>query len=69
MATTAILGGGKKRLTGFAALGLSKPILAALKTMGYKQPTPIQKKTLGLALAGRDVVAMARTGAWQRMRP
>ncbi len=31
--------------------------------MGYKVPTPIQRKALPVALAGRDVVAMARTGS------
>ena len=31
--------------------------------MGYKVPTPIQRKTLPLALSGKDLVAMARTGS------
>ncbi|RYE99669.1 MAG: DEAD/DEAH box helicase, partial [Methanobacteriota archaeon] len=30
---------------------------------GYKVPTPIQRKSLPFALAGRDIVAMARTGS------
>lgn len=30
--------------------------------LGYKVPTPIQRKVLPIALSGRDIVAMARTG-------
>lgn len=49
--------------SGWSTLALDKSLQAAIKRMGYAQPTPIQKKTLPLSLAGRDVVAMARTGA------
>ena len=48
---------------GFQSLGLSKEIFRAIMKMGYKVPTPIQRKTLPLAMSGRDVVAMARTGS------
>lgn len=36
--------------------------LGVLK-MGYKVPTPIQRKVLPVALSGRDIVGMARTGS------
>lgn len=47
---------------GFQSLGLSKDVFKAVMKMGYKVPTPIQRKTLPIAISGRDVVAMARTG-------
>ena len=31
--------------------------------MGYKVPTPIQRKTIPTILEGQDMVAMARTGS------
>lgn len=43
-------------------MGLSKPILSGVLRMGYKLPTPIQKASIPVALSGKDVVAMARTG-------
>ena len=60
--------GNKKRRkgNGFQSLGLSKNTFGGVMRMGYKVPTPIQRKTLPLVLAGRDVVAMARTGAVNR---
>ncbi|KNB41440.1 hypothetical protein JH06_5500, partial [Blastocystis sp. subtype 4] len=44
-------------------MGLSKPILSGVLRMGYKLPTPIQKASIPVALSGKDVVAMARTGS------
>ena len=31
--------------------------------MGYRVPTPIQRKAIPVILEGRDIVAMARTGS------
>lgn len=47
----------------FASFGLSKFILSNIAKKGYKQPTPIQRKTIPLILESRDVVGMARTGS------
>ena len=56
-------GSGKKSKSGgFQSMGLSSNILGGIMKMGYKVPTPIQRKALPLALSGRDLVAMARTG-------
>lgn len=57
------LSGGKKKSGGFQSLNLSREVLSGILRLGYKVPTPIQRRTLPVALSGRDVVAMARTGS------
>jgi ATP-dependent RNA helicase RhlE len=46
----------------FDALGLSAPILRAVKDAGYSEPTPIQRDAIPPALKGRDVLGCAQTG-------
>ena len=53
----------KKVKKGFQAMGLSKDIFGALMRIGFRVPTPIQKRAIPVALSGGDVVAMARTGS------
>ena len=52
-----------KKSGGFQSMGLSPEVLRAVQRLGFKVPTPIQRKALPIALSGRDVVAMARTGS------
>ena len=47
---------------GFAALALDARVLEALQTLGYEEPTPIQRAAIPPLLAGRDVLAQAATG-------
>ena len=47
----------------FENMNLLPNVLRAVKRKGYRLPTPIQRKTIPLALAGHDVVAMSRTGS------
>ncbi|WP_085316910.1 ATP-dependent RNA helicase DbpA [Derxia lacustris] len=47
----------------FATLPLAPAVLANLATLGYDAMTPIQAASLPLALAGRDLIAQARTGS------
>ena len=47
---------------GFAALGLSEPILKALHEKGYLRPTPIQAQAIPVVLMGQDVLGCAQTG-------
>ncbi len=46
----------------FAELGLSEPIVAALKDVGYESPSPIQAATIPVLLAGIDLLGQAQTG-------
>jgi ATP-dependent RNA helicase RhlE len=46
----------------FAALGLSGPLLGAIKEKGYTTPTPIQLQAIPAVLSGKDVMAAAQTG-------
>ncbi|XP_031473298.1 putative DEAD-box ATP-dependent RNA helicase 29 [Nymphaea colorata] len=53
----------KAKSGGFESLSLSYNVFRGIKRKGYRVPTPIQRKTMPLILAGLDVVAMARTGS------
>jgi len=46
----------------FSDLGLSPQIVEAITALGYEAPTPIQAQTIGLMLAGHDVIGQAQTG-------
>jgi ATP-dependent RNA helicase DeaD len=48
--------------TGFAALGLDEAIVTAVASLGYEEPTPVQRETIPLLLEGRDLLAQAATG-------
>jgi superfamily II DNA/RNA helicase len=37
----------------FTELNLSRPFLRAVEAMGYTSPTPVQRKVIPLAMAGR----------------
>ncbi|MGD0386801.1 MAG: DEAD/DEAH box helicase, partial [Solirubrobacteraceae bacterium] len=49
-------------MTTFRELGLSEPVLAALREVGYESPSPIQEEAIPPLLAGRDVIGQAQTG-------
>jgi len=49
--------------TSFQGMSLSRPILRGLAAVGFSQPTPIQAKTIPVALLGKDVVGGAVTGS------
>src|SRR5687767_15432423 len=46
----------------FPSLGLIDPLLRALDTLEYRQPTPVQAQAIPAVLAGRDLMAAAQTG-------
>ena len=47
----------------FGVLGLSRPLLKGLASLSFTTPTPIQSKTIPIALEGKDVVGGAVTGS------
>ncbi len=46
----------------FAELELRPELQQALDSLGYEEPTPIQRETIPALLSGRDVVGQAATG-------
>jgi ATP-dependent RNA helicase DeaD len=46
----------------FASLGLDERICTALATLGYEEPTPIQRAAIPALLAGKDLLGQAATG-------
>ena len=49
-------------MTTFKDLGLSEPILQALRDVGYESPSPIQEQAIPELLQGHDVIGQAQTG-------
>jgi ATP-dependent RNA helicase DeaD len=49
-------------VSAFAELGLDPRITATLTTLGYEEPTPIQRAAIPVLLDGRDVLGQAATG-------
>ncbi len=56
-------GSGKDTSGGFQSMQLPQPVFQGIMRLGFKQPTPVQRKTLPVALLGVDLVTMARTGS------
>ena len=52
-----------EQTTTFADLGLSESSLAAVKSVGYDAPSPIQVQGIPHLLEGRDVIGQAQTGS------
>jgi ATP-dependent RNA helicase DeaD len=46
----------------FAGLGLSDALLETLTSLGYEEPTPIQREAIPPLLEGRDLLGQAATG-------
>lgn len=56
-------GGKEEKIASFQAMSLSRPILRGLTNVGFTKPTPIQSKTIPIALMGKDLVGGAVTGS------
>ena len=46
----------------FKDLGLHPSLLARCESLGYTEPTPIQKQAIPIVLQGGDIIATAETG-------
>src|SRR5438128_6443222 len=46
----------------FSQLGLAPAQLSACQSLGYHEPTPIQRQAIPVILSGRDVIGCAETG-------
>ena len=46
----------------FQDLGLTNEVLQALEDMGWETPTPVQRDSYPLAVAGHDIIVQSRTG-------
>ena len=46
----------------FAQLGLAPSVVTAISSLGYEEPTPVQRETIPIVLSGRDLIAQAATG-------
>ena len=53
---------GPDRTLRFDSLGLAEAIVGAVAALGYEEPTPIQRETIPVLLAGRDLIGQAGTG-------
>ncbi|KAF2033956.1 ATP-dependent RNA helicase-like protein DRS1 [Setomelanomma holmii] len=54
---------GAKLSGSFQSMSLSRPIQKGLAAIGFTEPTPIQSKTIPIAMQGKDVVGGAETGS------
>ncbi len=52
----------KPQTLGFSGLGMAPIFLEILAKLNYKDPTPIQKQAIPIAIEGKDVVGIAQTG-------
>jgi ATP-dependent RNA helicase DDX47/RRP3 len=47
----------------FSDLGIVDVLCEAAKSLGWKNPTKIQKEAIPIALEGRDIIGLAETGS------
>jgi ATP-dependent RNA helicase DeaD len=49
--------------TKFSDLGLSPELLKSVDALGFESPSPIQARTIPIALEGHDIVGLSQTGS------
>ncbi len=48
--------------SGFSGLGIAPALFEAIERLHFKKPTPIQEKSIPVALQGSDLIGIAQTG-------
>ena len=49
-------------MNGFTRFGLDPRLERGIRSAGFTDPRPVQKKTIGAAMSGRDILGLAQTG-------
>ncbi|MFA5051442.1 MAG: DEAD/DEAH box helicase [Patescibacteria group bacterium] len=49
-------------INGFHGLGIAPRLLEALERLAFTEPTPIQKRSIPVAIEGKDLIGIAQTG-------
>lgn len=52
----------QKEFNEFSQLGLSPAQVSACKSLGYNEPTPIQRQVIPIVLSSRDLIGCAENG-------
>ena len=52
-----------KPVSSFAHFGFDEKLLKTIRKQGYAQPTPIQAQGVPIAMSGRDLIGIAKTGS------
>ena len=48
--------------SGFYGLGIAPKLMEAVKRAKFAVPTPIQRKSIPVAIEGKDIIGIAQTG-------
>ncbi len=54
-------------LSGFSGLGIAPGLLTAITKLGFTEPTPIQLRSIPVAIEGKDMIGVAQTGTGKTM--
>ncbi|MFA6098057.1 MAG: DEAD/DEAH box helicase [Patescibacteria group bacterium] len=52
---------------GFSGLGIAPSLLDALDRLHFTEPTPVQRRSIPIAIEGQDLIAIAQTGTGKTM--
>ena len=55
--------GSPKPVCSFAHFGFDETLMKTIINAGYTRPTPIQSQAIPIALSGRDLIGVAKTGS------